>query len=693
MKIEQVVAYGGPNVWAPVPVLEATVDLAAHGHQKSDEHPHLIARLETWLDSLDEPIEVAKLQGREQLPSPGVDDEFFEELKRGISIAPVLAHVVRLLETVAGTPPDFLAHEAVPATSLIKLAFQFEEEAVARAALNSAVALVTAALGDQDFDVILEKRKLVDLADDARLGPSTRAITQAAKRRGIPVRRLNDGSLVQLGEGCFQRRIWTAETDATSAIAEAIAQDKDLTKAFLSAVGVPVPRGRAVTDADDAWAAALEIGLPVAVKPRDANHGRGISLDLTTQTDVAQGFRLALAESDRGVMVEKYARGSAYRLLVIGDRLVAAARGQVEYVTGDGKSSIEELVAEVNRDPRRGANYTNPLDYLSFNDSALLELRNQGFTRQSIPPANKKVLLRRNGDLTTDCTSEVHPQVAQQAVLAAQVVGLDIAGLDVIAEDISQPLEGQGGVIVEVNAGPGLSHHVAPLYGEPQPVGDAIIDLIFPNEARARMTLLGVTGSGPRSQVVSVVSTHLTQSVPNVSAASTAGVFHRGRRIAACGKWDTANVQALLMHPKAEAAVFESRPDQARARGIGCERCDVVVVTPTDDPRDLLGAIATVRAVPTDGTAVLPAECLELDQLIAACRGTVVLYAADPAHPRLRTHRASGGRIVFLDGRRVMLGHGTLSSPSPHDPTTFGTHDLQTVILPAIAAISAFRSA
>lgn len=658
MEIRNIVAYHGPNIWAHVPVLEATIDLGEFHSQTSDALPEFSRRLALWLDSLDEPLEIAKLQGRAQATGAADDAQFVEELQQGTSISSALAHVVQVFETVAGTPPGFMTHRATTDEGIIQVAFEFEEEPVARASLQTAVELVNAALAGQDFDVVDGKRKLVDLADDARLGPSTRAITHAATLRGIPFRRLNEGSLVQLGEGRFQRRIWTAETDATSAIAEAIAQDKDLTKAFLSAVGVPVPRGRAVSSPSDAWAAALEIGLPVAVKPRDANHGRGISLDLRMQAAVEEAFEFAAREGDRGVMVEKYAYGAAHRLLVIGDKLIAAARGQKEYVVGDGQRTVSQLADEVNKDPLRGENYTNPLGLLKFDDTVLLELKKQGLTPESVPAASRRVLCRRNGDLTTDCTSEVHPAVAEKAVLAAQVVGLDIAGLDVIAEDISRPFEEQGGVIVEVNAGPGLSHHVAPLFGEPQPVGEAIVEMIFPPGAQSRIPLIAVTGSGERAEAVEAIAKLIGSGIPAISSASARGIFHRGSRIAESNKSDAKNILALLLHPRAEAAVFECHPEQARASGIGCERCDVTLVLAADDEVSQQGAIAAIRAVPVDGIAVVPAASPALAQLKSACRGSVLLFGGDGQDSTLREHRANGGRVAYVAKGLVVLAAG-----------------------------------
>jgi cyanophycin synthetase len=304
---------------------------------------------------------------------------------------------------------------------------------------------------------------------------------------------MTSGSLCQLGEGVHQRRIWTAETDATSAIAESIASDKDLTKRLLRNVGVPVPLGRLVTSPDDAWKAALEVGLPVVVKPKDANHQRGISIELTERNEVEKAYHWAIEDGQtQEVMVEQFARGQHHRLLVVGNRLIAAARGHWETVRGDGISTIHQLVEQLNEDPRRGEAYTDPLGVLKLDAAAKIELAKQGLEVESVPIADREVLVRRTGDLTTDCTEEVHPLTASQAVLAAKMIGLDIAGLDVLAEDISKPLRDQRGAVVEVNAGPSLGPHVLPLFGKPRPVGKAILEMLFPNNLTGTIPIDGL---------------------------------------------------------------------------------------------------------------------------------------------------------------------------------------------------------
>ncbi|MBC7816074.1 MAG: acetate--CoA ligase family protein, partial [Planctomycetaceae bacterium] len=486
MEFRQIVAYHGPNRWSSVPTLEVLINWGVRLAWRSSDDPQMIARLLSWLPALDDPPQ--------QTPSVAglshPQESFHKLAERGLLLPEVWRRVTCVLEASAGTPPQYSGCHASIDENTFRLTFQFEEEALGRACLETARICVLAALNDGQFDAPVEIRKLVDLADTVRLGPSTRAILRAAAARNVPCRRLTSSSLVQLGEGARQHRIWTAETDETSSIGEDIAQDKELTKTLLRNVGVPVPQGRVAYTAEEACTVAREIGFPVVLKPRDANHGRGISFDLTICEEIAEAFDLAHRENSpgtTGVIVEQFARGQAHRLLVVGNRLIAAARGQNDVVIGDGRSTLTELIEEVNRDPLRGENYTDLLGTIKLGEIALAMLKRKGLTPESVPAAGQEVVVKVNGDLTTDETGRVHPAVAERAVLAAQTVGLNIAGLDVIAEDISRPLEEQGGMLIEVNAGPGLLMHVEPLYGHPQPVGDAIVELMFPNGADGRI--------------------------------------------------------------------------------------------------------------------------------------------------------------------------------------------------------------
>ena len=364
--------------------------------------------------------------------------------------------------------------------------------------------------------------------DSLCLGPSTSNIVDAATDRGIPSIRLTEGNLVQLGYGIAQRRIWTAETDQTSAIAEEIASDKDLTKSLLKSCGVPVPEGTLVNSPEAAWEAAQDIGLPVAVKPYDGNHGRGVTLDLSDQASVETAFHVAKEQSGGSVIVEQFIPGNEHRLLVVGKRVVAAARGESAWVVGDGQSTVTALVnAQINTDPRRGEAEELPLSPIEPEKSpeVQLELRRAGLTPASVPAAGRKVLIQRNGNVAWDVTDEVHPTVAAAAALAARVVGLDIAGIDMVLEDCSKPMKSQRGAVIEVNASPGLLFHIKPAVGTPRNVGKAIVEHLFKPEADGRIPVIGITGTQNTGRLARLIAWLVHISGKHVGLACSEGLY------------------------------------------------------------------------------------------------------------------------------------------------------------------------
>ncbi|MDB6140423.1 MAG: cphA, partial [Verrucomicrobiaceae bacterium] len=374
----------------------------------------------------------------------------------GKDLGTVIAAIALELQSRVSTPVHFSRIVETTQSQVYRVIFQFDEENVGRQALDIARRMVEAVTAGEGFDVPAEQEALADLANDICLGPSTRAMVNAAQDRGIPVRRLTEGSLVQLGYGSSQRKILAAATSFTSAISEDIVQDKDLTRRLLHEVGLPVPAGRPADSPEDAWAAAQEIGLPVVVKPRDGNQGRGVALNLFTREQVAAAYAAALEESD-SIIVEQFATGLDFRLLVIGRELVAASRRQPAQVMGDGVHTISELIAEENKNPKRASDHAAALSKIRIDAVALAVLAEQEVTPDSVPAKDRAVLIRRNANLSTggtavDVTDMVHPTIRDAAIEAAQAVGLDICGIDLVAHDISQPLSSRNGSIIELNA-------------------------------------------------------------------------------------------------------------------------------------------------------------------------------------------------------------------------------------------------
>jgi cyanophycin synthetase len=666
IEIINVLSLRGPSIWTYRPALEAWVDIGDLEDSPSNTIPGFYERLTAWLPTL-----------VEHRCGVGVRGGFLERLREGTWPAHILEHVMIELQGLAGVPAGFGKARETSKRGVYKVVVRARDEQIARVALFAARDLVMAAIEDRPFDVAATVDELRNLADKVSLGPSTACIVDAAAERRIPFIRLNDGNLVQLGYGARLRRIWTAETDRTSAIAEGISSDKDLTKSLLSSCGVPVPQGRVVSSPADAWDAAEEIGGPVVVKPSDGNHGRGVSTNLTVRAEIEAAFHFAQEEGSE-VIVERFVPGSEHRLLVVGGRMVAAARGEAASVVGDGVSTIIQLIdSQLNSDPRRGETEDFPLNLILLDEEPLvgLELARQGFTPESVPPAGGAVLILRHGNVAFDVTDIVHPTVAAAAALAARVVGLDIAGVDLVAQDISQPLDEHNGAIVEVNAGPGLLMHLKPADGVARPVGAAILDNLFPGQENGRIPVVGISGSSGKTMVARLVARLLHLQGAYVGLACSDGLFLRERRVAQsdCANWEGA--QRVLINRAVQAAVFENSYRSILTEGIAYDRCQVGVVTNIDpdgslpdlymDDADQICKVARTQVdlVLPDGVAVLNAADSRVADLASLCDGSVMFFSISPDTPVMAHHRGQGGRTVFIRDGQIMLARGAEELP------------------------------
>lgn len=653
----------GPNIWTYRPVLEVWLDLGELENFPSHQIPGLPDRL------------VALLPGLvEHHCGVGEHGGFLQRLFEGTWSGHVLEHVVIELLNLAGMPTGFGQTRSTSKTGVYRMVFRARDEQVARAALACGHRLLMAAIRNEAFDVPTAVAAVREAIDDSYLGPSTACIVAAATDRDIPHLRLNDGNLVQLGYGAAQRRIWTAETERTSAIAEGIAHDKDLTKSLLRAVGVPVPEGEIVESPEEAWDAANDIGLPVVVKPSDGNHGRGVSLDLKKREDIEAAFLLA-QEHGSEVIVERFVKGHEHRLLVVGGKVVAVARGEAAWVMADGTSTVVELVdQQLNTDPRRGLNEDAPLNLVETrtDEAILLDLQRQGLTPDAVPEAGRQVLIQRNGNVAIDCTDQIHPEVEFAASLAARTVGLDIAGIDLVAQDIGQPLQAQGGAIVEVNAGPGLLMHLKPAEGVPRPVGRAIVDHLFADHEPGRVPVIGVAGIEHTATISRLVAWLLQLGGTRVGLACRDGLYVDGRCVEGGDRANWVSGHRLLMNQAVQAVVLENGAELILRDGLAYDRCQVGVVTDmagweglghydvfeADQMRKVLRT--QVDVVLSGGAAVLNADRPEVAELAELSDGGVVLYAQAEANAAVEAHRATGGRAVFVRGGALALANGTL---------------------------------
>ncbi|SAI11904.1 cyanophycin synthetase [Bordetella ansorpii] len=685
MEVSRIRALRGPNLWSRNTAIEAIV-ACSDTECSIDDTPDFDARL------------------RARFPLIGLLRP--EGHQGALSMAHVLQAVAVSLQAHAGCPVTFGRTQATIEPGVFQIAVEYSEESVGKLALDLAQQLLQAAVDDQPFDLADALHKLRELDEDIRLGPSTGAIVAAAVARGIPYHRLTQGSLVQFGWGSRQRRIQAAETDNTSAIAESIAQDKDLTKMLLDAAGVPVPNGRVADSAEGAWEAAQELGGPVVVKPRDGSQGRGVAVNIDTRERVFQAYEAA-SEISSEVIVERYIPGHDFRLLVVGSQLVAAARRDPPKVTGDGVHSIRQLVEQVNADPLRGDGHATSLTRIRFDDIALATLAKQGYGADTVPPAGTLVVLRNNANLSTggsatDVTDEVHPDLAARAVTAARMIGLDICGVDVVAETVHLPLEDQHGGVVEVNAAPGLRMHLNPSFGKGRPVGEAIVGQIFADGQDGRIPVVAVAGTNGKTTTVRLTAHLLSCAGNRVGMTNSDGVYVQSHRIDTGDCSGPRSARRILLHPGVDAAVFETARGGILREGLAFDRCDVAIVTNIGQGDHLgLGYISTVedlavvkrvivQYVRPGGMAVLNAADPIVAEMASACPGSVTFFSADPDHPVIATHRAQGQRVVVRQNDAIVAQQGEMRVELPLSaiPLTRGG-DIVFQVDNAMAAVAA----
>jgi cyanophycin synthetase len=663
IKFLRVTHLRGPNIWTYRPVIEAWLDIGELEDFPSNTLPGFAERLAAWLPGL-----------VEHHCGVGHRGGFLERLRDGTWAGHILEHVVLELQNMAGMKTGFGKTRSTGQRGVYKMAFRTRDETVGRAALDAGHALMMAAINDTPFDVLATVARLADLVDRWCLGPSTGHIVDAATERRIPSIRLTEGNLVQLGHGAAQRRIWTAETDCTSAIGEGIASDKDLTKTLLASCGVPVPEGALVRSSEEAWEEAQDIGLPVVVKPVDANHGRGVTLNLMSEAEVLAAYAIASEAGDsKSVLVERFIPGNEHRLLVVGREVVAAARGESLWVTGDGRSSVQQLCdSQINTDPRRGENEEHPLGRVNpYDNEIMLDLKRQGLTPESVPQLGQKVLIQVNGNVADDVTDLVHPEVAHAAALAARIVGLDVAGIDLVCEDISRPLAEQRGAIIEVNSSPGLLAHIKPASGTPRNVGKAIVEHLFAPGETGRIPVVGVTGTLGASLIARLVGCLVHITGKHVGVANGEGLYLDAREVSNRDSTGFEAGQRLLINRTVQTAVFESNARTILAEGLPYDRCTVGIVTDMEGLEDVAefhiadqdGLRNVIRSqvdvILPEGAAVLNAANEAVAALAELSDGRVIFYALDEHNPVMTAHRALGERVVFVRDGRIVLAYGS----------------------------------
>ncbi|MEX2458415.1 MAG: cyanophycin synthetase [Actinomycetota bacterium] len=678
--------YRGPNYWSYEPAIRMLVDLGVLEEFPSNTIPGFTPALLDLLPGLED-----------HACSLGRRGGFITRLRDGTWAGHVAEHVALELQREAGAEIRRGKTRSADTPGQYHVIYGYGEETVGLTAGRLAVRLVNHLVEPEvDFDFVAELEGLIRLAERTAFGPSTQALIDEAVSRDIPWIRLNEHSLVQLGQGVHQRRIRATMTSQTSSLAVDIASDKKLTNKLLGAAGVPVPRSQVVLQEDEAVRAARTIGFPVVTKPLDGNHGRGVSLDIRDEAAVRRGFDLARSETRGGrVIVETYVAGSDYRVLVIGGVMAAIAERVPAHVIGDGKQTVAELVERTNADPRRGIGHEKVLTKIKVDAESVEIVKAQGFGLDDVPLDGQMVKLKLTGNMSTggisiDRTMEAHPDNVEIAEEAARIVGLDVAGIDFVAPDISLPVREAGGAIVEVNAAPGFRMHTHPTEGESQYVAKPVLDLLFPPGTPSRIPIVAVTGSNGKTTTVRMIA-HLFRGMGRrVGITSTDGIYIDERLVKKADASGPKSAQMVLQNPRVDFAVFEVARGGILREGLGYGRNDVAVVLNVTGDHLGLGDVKSIRqlaaakrviveAVPRGGTAVLNAD----DPLVAEMRkhtsGSVVFFSMDRHNDLVDRYVRRGGRAVVLGegphGEMIVIRDGRRTMPLAYThllPATFG---------------------
>jgi cyanophycin synthetase len=674
MRVYETRVYRGPSPYGYRPVIRITLDLEELEEWPSARIPGFNERLLALMPTLGE-------HGCSYGEPGGFVRRLAEENRdgtRGTWMGHVIEHIALEIQSLAGIDVTYGKTRSVrDRPGVYYVIYSFEEERVGLQAGELAIKLVRALLPPDlpsalppdelaAFDFARERDALIDRAQEIVLGPTTASLVAEARKRGIPAIRLDEHSLVQLGYGKYQQRIRASVTSKTSNIAVETASDKELTIKLLGDVGIPVPRHLLVRSEEEAARAAERLGFPLVTKPLDVSHGRGISLNLGTVEEVRRGFAVA-SEYTSSVLVETFLPGKDYRVLVIGNEVVAVAERVPAHVVGDGERSIGQLIEIVNSDPRRGFGHEKVLTRIKLTHQSEMLLARAGYTLDTVLPPGEVFFLASTANLSTggtaiDRTSEIHYETRELARRAAMVVGLDVAGIDIVTPDIAHSLREVGGGIVEVNAGPGFRMHLQPSQGQPRNVAKFVIDSLFPPGVPARVPVISITGTNGKTTTTRMVAHILKMAGVRVGMTTTDGIYIDGQlymRGDMTGPW---SARMVLKDPTIEAAVLETARGGILREGLGFERCDVGAVLNVSNDHlgqrgvNTLDDIAWVKSTVVEtvhrgGASILNADDPRVAAMAESAGGKIIyfsMHGGEGASELVKTHIAGGGCAVVL---------------------------------------------
>ncbi len=653
MEIISMRNYNSRNIYSHKPVIKMVVDLGELAETPTNEIPGFNDRLLGHFPGL-----------RTHYCSPGYEGGFVERLNEGTLVSHVTEHLALELQCMLGYDVYFGKTRVIEEPSLYCVLYEYINEGCALDAGYVAAQIILALIENEavPLDEILDRLRRV--TSQSELGPSTQAIFDEARHRKIPVRRLGEDSLLQLGYGKHMQFIEASLPGSTGSIAVDLAKNKKLAKELLRENGIPVPAGGMVDSEDDAVILAEKLGYPVVIKPVDANQGRGVTVNIGDENPVRTAYRWARSFT-WNVIVEKYIRGKDYRVLVVGNRVVAVAERKPPYVTGDGVHSISELVAEENKNPDRGIGHEKPLTRIYLDSMAKDFLARSGLTFDDIPAMGEMVYLRENGNISTggtarECTREIHPANQELAVKAARAIGLEVAGIDIVADNIAKVITPQSGAVIEVNAAPGLRMHLYPTEGQSQNVAAAILDYMYPDPAMASIPIISITGTNGKTTVTRLIRHVLSLTGQKVGMTCSSGTYIGEECISRGDNTGPVSAQAILYNREVEVAVLETARGGIIRKGLGYDLADVGIITNISDDHLGLDGVNTledlafvkalvVEAIKPNGHAVLNADDKMTEDIARKVDANLILFSRNRSNAFLARHIGQGGMAVVVE--------------------------------------------
>ena len=681
MKILKVQALRGPNIWSVQrkKLIQMRLDL-----EEMEQFPT------NKIEGFRERIEAMFPTMIEHRCSEGVRGGFFSRIERGTWMGHVIEHIALEIQTLAGMETGFGRTRETKTPGIYNVVFSYTEENVGMFAAESSVAIAEALIKGTDYDLEADIKKMREIRERVRLGPSTGSIVEEAVARDIPWIRLGTNSLVQLGYGINQMRFQATITCKTSSIAVDIACNKEQTKKMLDDASIPVASGGICVDEEDLEAVVKKIGYPIVLKPLDGNHGKGASINVKTWEDAVAGLAYAKKYSHR-IIVEKFITGFDFRVLIIDNKLVAAAKRVPAHVVGNGKDHIQQLIDTTNLDPRRGYGHENVLTEIDVDRDTLDLLEKLNYTLETIPKSGEIVYLKSTANLSTggtsvDVTDMMHPENVFLCERISRVIGLDICGVDIMAENLTQPLKENGGCILEVNAAPGFRMHLAPSEGLPRNVASPVIDMLYPPGKPSRIPIIAVTGTNGKTTTTRLLAHIVKNNGYKVGFTTSDGIYIQNHMLEKGDTTGPVSAEYILKDPTVEFAVLETARGGILRSGLGFSRCDIAVITNIQEDHLGLSDIHTledlarvkstvVKSVKKDGWAILNAEdeqCVKIGQELSC---NVAYFSMDEENPLIKKLCKEGKIVCVYENGFITVKKGEWKiriERATHVPLTMG---------------------